>query len=235
MIRGTFPPSEKSDVFSLSVAEILLMMLFVAMAFSFYSDLEAQIGVTVAEKKAEELEELFNKEKMENKQRKKRIKDLKTEIIQLNDFVNHLLGKRSDVHLQSSEYSCWKLVDVQQKKLSSLMRGCGTGYPRCTVTSGNLFAIHIRSDGMLNVTQRWDEGGDLAVDKVPGAKALVGKGTVTMMEFRRYAEQIFQWSESQKVRCRFHVDASSKAPSLSADFVAERMHVIDTYFYPKRY
>jgi cell division protein FtsL len=232
---------DRSQVFSLSVTELLFLMVFVAMAFAFFADAEGKTELTSAQNDVKELKEQLRKEKESGERQNAKIADLKGQVEILTDFVGNLLGDES---VTLGEMGFGKSVDqrnhfrkdLEKRYKKHLKRlGCGTGYPRCKVTNSTLLSLYLREDGALDVSARWNEDAREAITQVPGLMQLVTKRTVTMEEFSRHAEQIFQWGDSQDVACRFHVDASSMAPNLSAGFVSERMRIIDKYFYPKRY
>ncbi len=240
----------KERVHSTMLIELLVLLVFLSMAFAF---------VTKDENSASLIQEQLKRAQSELKAAKAEISRLKAEVQELthiNEELRESLARwmerprdsipaadqpivvpRSQIRdLTDRLANAEAMLRERQTENGALRgqlavaRGGGTDLPRCTVTSGFLIGVEMLGNGQLRVTPQWAPGAAAAVRAIPGASEL--SGTMTTQRFSALASQVQDWGRAQATPCGFRVQVTERHSNL--DLYKRQVRVVERYFYVRR-
>jgi hypothetical protein len=232
------------------MTEVMILMVFVAMAFSFLARDEGLKDVTSLEAQTEALTAEVDRLNEQLVESSARIRALEQELAAKDRMLARLLNKDQSQlpntvivpkpdwdKLQAALAGAQKQLTEQQQDLGALLKkladqGKGTGYPRCLVTAGFLLDVVVQPEGSMIVMPAWEPNAEDAARRLPGVPELVNAQGVSVEEFRRYARTLRKWGEDQSVPCRFHVRAEFRTQSV--EVLVSRLKAVEESFYVKR-
>ncbi|PWC82498.1 hypothetical protein TSH100_23650 [Azospirillum sp. TSH100] len=243
----------RNDIINLTMTEVMILMVFAAMAFSFLAReegmreadrLRAQVSVLEAERDRLAAENLTLTEKIHDLE--KSLADLERLVAQLppqdnRDHAKLVILPASQLDQLNSELARKQQSVVEQKRLIEELskklakEGKGTGLPRCPTPAGFLVEATLLADGGYSFQKAWEPKDDEAVLALPGITGLLSGGRIASDEVRLHAQALFDWGNAQEVPCRFHV--STKVQRMDLDMFLRMLNTLETYFYvrkPKR-
>jgi hypothetical protein len=221
----------RQQVVNLSMTELLLLVVFMALAFAFLSKEEDLRDIPL------ELEQV----KQENQR-------LQSEILSLKRERTALLEEREQLRIRVAELerrlkellpeglppapnnepmaqipeSELKALRQQNRNLDQIARELrdengmlkrqlggkgGEGPPKCNVTSGFLLNLDLRGDGSISGTPAWDHAAGSVVAKLPGIALLSSGAPLSGPQFVAARDELNKWADSQAQQCRFSVKA----------------------------
>jgi hypothetical protein len=246
--------TRRSDIINLTVTEIMLLMVFVILVFSFLAREEELKPVASYIQENAQLRQALEAMKLEVVDLKRQVAELQADNKRKDETINRLLGRdsasisvevvptvdmqklRADLAVAQDRIKQLELLLAAQQndlagrdaKIASL--GGGTGYPRCLVTSAYLVEITPLADGGFRVIPAWDTGAERSALEVQGVRALTETSHITAAQFQQFSGEVFAWSRMQKPECRFHartrVVETSDVPTL-----LEQQKAIQRVFY----
>ena len=83
------------------------------------------------------------------------------------------------------------------------------------------------ADDSVTVEQGWPEHREADVDRIDGARTLLGD-KLSLEEFQRRASSVLEWSKLQEPECRHYVRILDRA---STKAYKENRLVVEDYFY----
>jgi cell division protein FtsB len=248
----------RQQVVNLSMTELLLLVVFMAVAFSFLSKEEDLREVSAVQKELE-LTKAANR-------------SLEAHIRELDEERARLLAKQDELQLAVARLEQQlrellpdapppvanngptvtvpeSLVKWLHAKVTSLDRiGCdlqsengalrrqlggkAPGLPRCIVTSGYLLNLTLLADGSFSGAAAWDEAAQPVASTLPGILYLSSGKTLSPAQFRAAAGELNRWADAQQQSCRFSVKL--KRQTLSVETYDQQLNLVETFFYAKR-
>lgn len=230
--------------------EVLVLLVFLAMAFAFVKD---------NEKRLDNIQEQLEQEREKRRQAEnevKRLSAINERLIQENQALQRSLrrslAQRDGTLLPNDQYvlvrekefteqvgisaDLKRIVADQQKDIQQLNnrlneqgRG-GSDRPRCRVASGDyIVKIEMLAGGQYRVSPNWPSEAGPEVARVPGLIQLANSSSIGRGEFERLAAQMNKWGRDQSIPCGFYAVATLKHSSLST--YRQQQQVISRYFY----
>ena len=248
--------TRRSDIINLTVTEIMLLMVFVSLVFSFLAREEQMKPVEAYIQENAELRSALEAMKAEVVQLKNKVAQLEAEIREKDETINRLLGRdkssisievvptadmqkfRADLEAAKARIDqLERIIKTLQGDLVSAGKrienlGGGTGYQRCAVTSNFLLDITPLADGGYSITPAWDASAMTSALAVEGVKNLVDGGHLTSAQFQQFASEVLGWSRRQTPECRFYV-RSKTVETTNVQVLLEQQKLIQRYFYWK--
>lgn len=248
--------TRRTDIINMTVTEVMLLMVFVSLVFSFLAREEELKPVASYIQENAELKKTVEAMKTEIADLKRQVAQLQAEIRNKDETINRLLSRDSasisveviptvDMQKLRADLAAAKdridqlerLLKSQQSDLAARDQriaglGGGTGYPRCPITSNFLIDITPLADGGFAVAPAWDITAAKSAFEVDGVRTLVEGGRVSTTQFQQYAGEILAWSRKQAPECRFYA-RSRTVETTNVQTLLEQQKIIQRYFYWK--
>lgn len=246
----------RASLINLTLTDLLIMVLFVLLLFTFRASEEGRDEVSGLEAELRQVRVERDKLRDELAIAQVALAKANARVQELEESVRRLLASLKDSlnpdpvvafeklqaenrQLQARVESLEKILRAQQREIADKNRvltqqGRGTGFPKCLVTEGFLLEVQLLESGNLSIKPSWDAGAEATARAVPGVRELVEAGEVTQDAFRQHAGRILAWGDEQEVRCRFHVNTATADPAPSLETYRRQMNVIERHFYARR-
>jgi len=242
--------SRKERVHTTMLIELLVTLVFLAMAFAFVQKDEQ--SASVLQTRIDELTRQLAQVRLENSHLRAENSDLS----RINQELRYSLARwmerprqsipasEQPIVLPKSEYIDLKnrltnaeAMAREAQRENGMLRGQlgkkgGTDLPNCTVTAGFLLSIEFLPDGTLRSSPTWQPGAEQAVRSVPGiAQIATGQG-LGQREFSVSAAKAAVWGRSQVQACGFRVQVVERHADL--DLYKQQLRTVERYFYVRR-
>lgn len=241
---------QRERVHTSMLIELLVLLVFLAMAFAFVKGNEQRLD-TVQEELEEqrmllaEAREKIGRLERENERLLEENGSLERSLRRfMSTHEGTLLPNERYVLVRQQEFSAQiarsvdaeTIIEDQQEELAQLQsrleaegRG-GSDRPRCRVASGDyIVRIDMLASGGYIVYPNWPKDAATAVANVPGLVKLASSRSLSEAEFSNLANQMDQWGRSQPIECGFYAVATLKHSSLTT--YRRQQQVIGRYFY----
>lgn len=241
----------RMEIVNLTVTEIMMLMVFVAMAFSFLAKEEGLRDVSILQRQLDEVTAERDRLKAVTEQQRRDIAQLQQEKAELERRLAQLLPyadrlqpgdwtqvpKAELARLHAEIGRLTAIVNEQQRMIEELRKqlgaeGKGSGYPNCLVTSGFLIDVVLLADGRFATRPAWGSGSEAIATALPGMAELLA-GPLAAEPFKAAAGRLRGWAETQEVKCRFRVRMLLDGESDRRTFLAQQA-IVDEFFYPSR-
>jgi cell division protein FtsB len=251
----------RQQIVNLSITELMLLLVFMAVTFSFLSKEEdlrdvPQIQKELEETKAtnhrlEELIQTLNEERAnllrERDAARREIADLRNQLRELlpdapppvpNNPKTGPVPENMDKWLQARVASLEKIARDLQAENAALRRqiagegGRAPGLPVCIVTSGYLLTFNFLRDGSISGDRAWDTAADSVALKIPGILTLSSGHALPLNQFQVAAAEVKKWGLSQGQPCTFRV--KEKRETMDIDVFDKQLGAAESAFYVKR-
>jgi FtsZ-binding cell division protein ZapB len=248
----------RQQVVNFSMTELLLLVVFMAVAFAFLSKEEDLRDIPLIKKELEEV-------KRENQRLQSEILNLKRERTALLEEREQLRSRVAELERRLKELlpeglppapnnepmaqipeSELKALRAQNRNLNQIARefqaengtlrrqlgGKGAGLPKCIVTSGFLLNLALRGDGSISGTAAWDEAAGSVASKLPGLAVLSSGAALSRAQFTSAGNELIAWANSQETPCRFSVKLTRLHSDISV--YENQLNEVEMFFYAKR-
>lgn len=230
--------------------ELLVLLVFLAMAFAFVRDNEKRVDTI--QDKLKETEKKLDEANMEIAELSQEVETLKRanrELqIQLARFMDApkgtlpatakliLLPEKDFKENVGRRAEAEKIIaDLQvenamlRKKLATSGKG-GTDLPRCAVAAGSYIArIEALGSGGFIVRPMWSVDAAPTVAQVPGLVELASSKPLSQSEFRQLASKVQSWGKQQQTPCGFSVIVQSQHSQMS--LYKRQFQIVGAHFY----
>jgi hypothetical protein len=230
--------------------ELLVLLVFLAMAFAFVKDSEKtfsrlQERLDAAERQLEQARSDIRRLEFD-----KRLLVEENESLQksLRRFMaghqgtlpaneKAVLIRQSTLDAQTARLSqAERIIEERQRdnaalrgKLAAAGRG-GSDLPQCPIASGRFIArVDLLPSGGFRVSPKWPSDASAQVATVPGLVALASSRPLDTASFRRLAGQVQAWGKAQTVPCGFYVEVFSQHSQLQ--MYKKQYQAVGAYFY----
>lgn len=240
----------RERVHNAMLIEILVLLVFLAMAFAFVRDNEHRFDsledrlrqreqeLVVARREIARLEltnEILREENAALERSLRRFIADRRGTINANDRIIAMREEtfQAQIARLSEAETIVRERQIENASLRDRLRVSGRGgtdLPPCTVASGRFIArIDFLGDGSFRVAPRWQSTAAAAVAEVPSLAALASNRTIGNDEFKILASQVQRWGRNQAVPCGFYVEAYSQHSQL--DLYKRQYQAAARYFY----
>lgn len=235
--------ARRAQIVSLSLTELMLLLVFMAITFSFLSRDENAREVDYCGVLLGECEERLATSRSELADREDEIRALKN---QLSSCTGDLAqcGETLRPDSRRPTYGeCTGIADCNRAiarlsdeiaRLTELLKSSGKapGLPVCTQIKGFIAQLHLLSDGTIQGLPSSAPSGELPSD-VDGALATITSGVaLNERDFRHMAATIAQWGLTQTPPCRLLVKAYRVTDD--AGMYERLLRLLEEHFYVKR-
>jgi hypothetical protein len=221
----------RQQVVNLSMTELMLLLVFMAITFSFLSKEEGLTEVTLFQKERDEaralnvllrahiseldlqIRELVRER--DEEQRKameldRRLRELLPEATAPSPNPAHVVsipqvqldGLNNRVVVQNRVIAG---RDAEIADLRKQIGGKAPGLPTCSVTSRNILSFLFRADGMIVGARAWDSEADSVANNLPGMSVLASGMPLTHDSFAAAAKALSDWGRAQNPSCALSV------------------------------
>lgn len=237
----------RAQIVTLSISEIMLLLVFMAIAFSFLAKNEGREAIPRVEQELREakariatLEDLVRALRTERDRLKADFKELSEELASRQEPDTTVTPRSETPRLTPDEVkkrvvSLQALVNELQDenaKLRQMVGGKAPGLPRCLVTSGFMFRFVLLADGHISGSPSWDAGALPNPAGLPGVNILSSGMPLGDRELIFAAAQLNHWADSLPQPCRFSVMA--RRETMDAATFDHQLRVLEGFFYVKR-
>jgi len=214
--------SRRAQIVSLSLTEIMLLLVFMAVTFSFLAKEES-------EKKGPDLKNaLTNALSERNTLRhdvaalEDRLATAAPEVERLTRFLNQSAIDPATLKPKGST-----IVINGQTFVRTNMEGKAPGHPICALGSTYLLNVSLLSAGQVLVTKNWSDADAGRVAKLPGLDALVSNTSLTLKAFTIAAASLKDYSLKINA-CVFAVKV--KRVTNDAGAFDDELRAVEEYF-----
>lgn len=244
----------RQQIVNLSMTELMILLVFMAVTFSFLAREEDLVEIPAAQVRIAELEASLQQAKHDIAVLQKKLQEADAENERLRRALDRLRpvtptpnpGQPAMVsvpeptwrQLQAENESLKRIVAQQQKDIADLRRQIkdqgnkAPGLPRCIVTSGFLLTITLQPDGYFRGSKAWDTGAEQQALALPGIERLSSGASLSTAEFRTAATELRKSGEAQEIPCRFTVLV--KRETVNVDQYERQLNLLDEMFYYRR-
>jgi cell division protein FtsB len=251
----------RQQIVNLSITELMLLLVFMAVTFSFLSKEEDLQDVPQIQKELEDT-------KAKNHSLEEQIKNLNEErailVRNLDSARDKIAGLERQLQellpdapppvpnnaksvsvpettykwLQARVTSFEKIARDLQAENAALRKqivgegGRAPGLPVCIVTSGYLLTFNFLRDGSISGDRAWDTAADSVASKIPGVMALSSGHPLLLNQFRLAAAEVKKWGLSQAQPCTFRV--REKRETTDIEVFDKQLAAAESAFYVKR-
>ena len=216
----------RAQIVSLSLTELMLLLVFMAVAFSFLAKKE---GLVAIPRLQAELNDAIKENKRltsENRFLSKNLDDANAKNQRLTRFLNSI-----NIDTATLKPKGKVIVIGGTSYVISNTTGLAPGHPKCTLKSGFLFNLTLLSDMQIQGTAAWDTAADQVVTTIPGVAILSAGKALSLPEFEAAANALFTSSLAAN-NCVFAVRVARQTKD--ADAYDAELTALRKYFYDKR-
>jgi len=218
-----------SDIVNLTLTEVMILMVFAALIFSFLARDEGEGERTRLAAEVEAVSSRLRAVSSEKEHLQTRLDGFAARIAQLEtalaDRDRQIKDLNETIERIRGAAPGSKPLSVRDSKTS----GRGSGLPRCSLTAAYLLDVTLLDSGGFAVQPAWDQTTEHEAAKLPGMAPLLATSHLSMEDFRRQAREIYSWSSSQEEPCRFYVRARTRTMQLAV--YQKQMKILESYFY----
>lgn len=229
-----FLRKKHSSLVNLSLTELLMLMVFVAMAFTVFASAEGKQELSVAQfelgnlrSEVSTLRERYRQLDETNRYYTRLLAILRAPNSTLPVELGNALGGTVDLIQNGAP-----LPDIQARLDSFTQMVFGLrGLPRCQVYRALVFDIQLKQDNTLSVRAFDGALQERKLKNVPGFNALINRDEIGKEELFLELQRIYQWSNLPQNRCRFSVNLTMSSSDIKKYF--EIKEILETFFYTK--
>jgi hypothetical protein len=241
----------RERVHTAMLIELLVLLVFLALAFAFVKDSEKRFDTLQEQLLAREREVAAARRQIRVLEVRNRILQGENEALgqSLRRFIRTHEGplRANDriVAVRAATFDAQvariteaeRIVEERQKENATLRATLaasgkgGSDLPPCTVASGRFIArIDLLPSGAIRVRPKWDPAAAAQVARVPGLAELASSREIDGAAFRRLARQVQAWGKNQPTPCGFYVEVYSQHARL--DLYKRQFQLVGAHFYP---
>jgi FtsZ-binding cell division protein ZapB len=242
----------KERVHTTMLVELLVSLVFLAMAFAFVQ--KEDQSITVLQDRITSLKSQLADAQAESTRLRRENADLAVINVQLRDSLARwmdrprksipaseqplIIPRSMYIGQRDSLANAVAMVKELQKENAELRRRLngsrkgGSDLPNCTVSAGFLLNIELLESGGVRVSPSWTPGADHAARAIPGITALATGGEQSLSAFAQSARSASEWARQQTVPCGFRVQAVERHADL--ELYKKQLQTVERYFYVKR-
>ncbi len=199
----------RAQIVSLSMTEIMLLLVFMAVTFAFLSRQENQVELTAAQKQLEEARIEIRRLHSDLDAVRAELRKLQAERDDLDRLVRRLLPEAELAKATPAEILKWfdahpDAAERAQRGVAAAMKG-GVGLPRCDVKATHVLAMVLLGDGSMFGQKAWAAEDEALLNGVPGLSALSSGKSLDPRSASAASDELANWGRSQKTPCRFVV------------------------------
>lgn len=208
----------RAQIVSLSLTELMLLLVFMAIAFSFLAKKE---GLDAVDRKDLEIQRLTR----ENKSMKADLVKTKAELAKLERFL-------SRIGIDGRTLRPTGGVITIDDQVFVLKDGHAPGAPLCKLTSKYLLSVALLDGSVVEIVEGPALKSDPALTKFGSLAAFNVGARMTLPDFRNAAENLQHAVASSGQDCRFAVRTVRRTKD--ADVFDEELRAVERYFYVAR-
>jgi hypothetical protein len=216
------PQNRRAQIVSLSLTEIMLLLVFMAVTFSFLAkeesekkgpDLKGALSTALAERNTLE----HDVAELEG-----RLAAATPEVKRLTRFLNDSAIDPNTLRPKGST-----IVIDGQTFVRTNLEGKAPGHPICALSSTYLLNVSLLSAGQVLVTKNWSDADAARVAKLPGLDTLISNTPLTLKAFTAAAASLKDYSIKTNA-CVFAVKV--KRVTNDAGVFDDELRAVEEYF-----
>jgi hypothetical protein len=240
----------RQQIVNLSITEMMLLLVFMAMTFSFLADEEHRAEVPLLHKQIQELR--FENQKLQDKLEKslRELQTAKQAIAALIKKLNQLEPNQPPIPNPLEKLLSYgeqiktlkekllfneAIINGLKKENDALIKASGKrgqGKPKCRVTTKFMILFELHQDGSLSGASDWHPAADSVASKLPGIEVLTSKKPLQYRQYRNAASKLQQWGLQRDIPCTFTV--RTKRHTTQIEIYEKQLRLLERYFYVKR-
>jgi hypothetical protein len=233
------------------MTELLLLLVFMAVAFAFLSKEEDLREIPLIKKELEEIKQENQTLRAKNAALIAERDELRERVAYLDQRLKELLPEglppaannepmaqipESQLRsLRAQNRNLDKIARELQGENASLRRqvdGKGAGWPRCIITNGFLLTLALYGDGSISGAAAWDEAVTSIASKLPGIFSLSSGTPLSKSQFINAGNELIGWANSQDPPCRFSVKLTRLHSNIN--LYESQLNEVEMFFYARR-
>lgn len=216
----------RSQIVSLSLTELMLLLVFMAITFSFLAKEEGQKEIPRIQhdlRIAEARVRVLEREKAQLKA------DLHAERLRTADLERFIRSLGYDPRIVPNSGT---VPSANRAAADHHTGGNAPGLPRCHNTTGFLFTFAFQADGRIRGMPAWDGTATSTIGNLPGIATIASGKSLSLGEFRSAASKLVSWLDTQNEPCRYSVKVFHETTNISV--YESQLSAVEKFFYVKR-
>jgi cob(I)alamin adenosyltransferase len=247
---GEAARARRAQIVALSLTELMLLLVFMSIAFTFLSKDEAKRDIPKVQRDLEEAQAALKEKSRQLAIARQRIQDLQEENHRLNEYIKELTGATNSIspnaefpppgygldRLRALAREQRSIISALQRQIGDLQKkvngGRAPGLPICTVTNGYLINFTLEADGNITGAPGWKSEMAFAVNEISGAQELASGRSLRLTELSASAAKVKSWGLRQVPPCTVRVSYARK--TTDAGIFERQLKILGDYFYVGR-
>lgn len=234
----------RAQIVSLSMTELMLLLVFMAITFSFLAKKEGLSEIPLlAQRLHEARAQIKTLERQKQALRAER-DAAQARVADLERFIKGLGLDASTFKPNSGDIPSPNVSTIAdaKKRISQLtatintlrktLGGKAPGLPKCLVAGTFLLDLTLLPDGRIQGRPAWLTGGSAVAETIPGVSTLASASPLALSEFGAAAAQVTAWGDRQTEPCRFAVRVYYQ--TRDADLLDRQLSAVEGPFYVRR-
>jgi hypothetical protein len=228
------------------MTELMLLLVFMSIAFTFLSKDEARKDIPQVQKELEEAKRLLVQRDSTIRSLRQEVASLKAENRRLNEYIAQLTGPetltpQADFPPKSYGIEQLRVIAREQRMIIAALQrqvqemtkrlngGKAPGLPICTLTRGFLLAFTLKPDGNISGVPGWSQEVGFILANSGGLPELSSGRNLSLEQFSSAADKVKSFGMAQSQPCTFRV--SYRRETTDAAVFEQQLRALGGYFY----